>query len=77
MIETSSFGRCGNWAHRPVTANGQPAVASYRRTTGGGPFQAWSINVFTLRGDGRIAAITSFLDTAEFAYFGLPTAVAG
>jgi RNA polymerase sigma-70 factor, ECF subfamily len=68
---------CGNWAHRPVTANGQPAVASYRRTSAGGPFHAWSINVFTLRGDGRIAAITSFLDTAEFPRFGLPATIAG
>jgi RNA polymerase sigma-70 factor, ECF subfamily len=67
------FTTCGDWAHHPVTANGQPAVASYRRTGAGGPFEPWSINVFTLR-DGRIAEITSFLGV-EFAPFALPRSV--
>jgi RNA polymerase sigma-70 factor, ECF subfamily len=68
---------CGNWAHRPVTANGQAAVASYLRRAGDGPFRAWSIDVLTLTADGRIAAVTSFLDATEFARFGLPPSVDG
>jgi RNA polymerase sigma-70 factor (ECF subfamily) len=67
---------CGHWAHRPVTANGQPAVASYSRPGDDGPYRPWSINVFTLR-DGRIAGITSFLDAEEFAPFGLPASISG
>jgi RNA polymerase sigma-70 factor (ECF subfamily) len=65
---------CGAWRHVPVTANGQPAVASYSRTGDTGPFTPWSINVLTVR-DGRIAGITSFLGGAHFAAFGLPDAL--
>ena len=65
------FTGCGEWAHRPLTANGQPAVASYNRRSPDDPYRPWSINVFTMR-DGHIAEITSFLDVAEFAHFGLP-----
>jgi RNA polymerase sigma-70 factor (ECF subfamily) len=68
------FTTCGDWAHRHLTANGQPAVASYRRTAAGEPFEPWSINVLTLR-DGRIAEITSFLG-AEFAPFALHRSMA-
>ncbi|MEV6632993.1 sigma-70 family RNA polymerase sigma factor [Actinoplanes sp. NPDC051470] len=56
---------CGRWQHRPVAANGQPAVASYLE----GRF--WSINVFTVAGD-RIESITSFLGDDQAALFGLP-----
>jgi RNA polymerase sigma-70 factor (ECF subfamily) len=67
---------CGSWRHAPVSANGQLAVASYLRRPGDdGPFDAWSINVLTLRGD-RIADITSFVGAEHFALFGLPPAVA-
>ncbi|MEH0845238.1 sigma-70 family RNA polymerase sigma factor [Micromonospora sp. CPCC 205711] len=67
--------RCGGWRHRLTAANGQPAVASYLRGPGeSGGYRAWSINVLTVR-DGRIAAITSFLDVAEFAAVGLPASL--
>jgi RNA polymerase sigma-70 factor (ECF subfamily) len=62
---------CGAWRHLPLTANGQPAVASYSRPADSGPFRPWSINVLTLR-DGRIAAVTSFLGAGHFVDFGLP-----
>jgi RNA polymerase sigma-70 factor (ECF subfamily) len=65
---------CGGWRHRPVTANGQPAVAFYLRRDGDGPHLAWSITVLTLRGD-RIAALTSFLGADHFPAFGLPDAL--
>jgi RNA polymerase sigma-70 factor, ECF subfamily len=63
--------RCGSWRHLPTSANGQPAVACYLRNGDSDVHAAWSINVLTLRDD-RIAEITSFLDTDNFALFGLP-----
>jgi RNA polymerase sigma-70 factor (ECF subfamily) len=62
---------CGAWRHLTVSANGQPAVASYLRRDGSGPYRPWSIDVLTLRDD-RIAAITSFLGARPFQDFGLP-----
>ncbi|WP_240157546.1 sigma-70 family RNA polymerase sigma factor [Pseudonocardia broussonetiae] len=68
------LGSCGQWRHRPVTANGQPAVAAYLRADGDGPFLPWSINVLTVR-DGRIAEVVSFIGAGHFAAFGLPGSV--
>lgn len=65
---------CGSWRHRPVTANGQAAVASYSRTGDEGPYHCWSINLLTLRDD-RIAEITSFLGPHHFEAFGLPASL--
>ena len=62
---------CGAWKHLPVTANGQPAVASYSRRSSEDPYRPWSINVLTLR-DGQIAEVTSFLGAGHFEDFGLP-----
>ena len=69
------LGSCGEWRSRPVSANGQPAVALYLRTAGDGPFPAWSINLLSLDDSGRIPAITSFLGAEHFPVFGLPTEV--
>ena len=66
---------CGSWRHIASAANAQPAIASYRRTEGDGPHEAWSLNVLTLREDGRIADIVSFIGPAVFARFGLPPRV--
>lgn len=53
-------------------ANGCPAYAQYRRDPGGG-HAPWALQVIELRDD-RIAAVHSFLDTAEvFPRFGFPT----
>ncbi|MFB9378459.1 sigma-70 family RNA polymerase sigma factor [Kineococcus gynurae] len=54
----------------PVAVNGQPAYAQYRLV--GGRHLPWALQVLDVR-DGRIRAITSFLDTRLFAHFGLPT----
>lgn len=62
---------CGSWIHRPVTANGQPAVASWLDPDGTGVHHAWSIDVLTLRGE-KIAAVTSFIGPRHHARFGLP-----
>ncbi|WP_433019269.1 sigma-70 family RNA polymerase sigma factor [Kribbella sp. CA-294648] len=63
--------RCPSWHNLPTTANGQPALACYLGMTPDSEHTAWSINVFTLRGD-RIAAITSFIGKENFELLGLP-----
>jgi RNA polymerase sigma-70 factor (ECF subfamily) len=68
------LGSCGAWRHLPAGANGQPAAASYLRPDGTSTYRAWSINVFSLRGD-RVEEITSFLDPTAFETFGLPASL--
>jgi len=59
----------------PVTANGAPAFAQYRPSPGGG-YHAWAIQIIEIT-DGRISAISSFLDVERiFPTFGLPTQLA-
>jgi hypothetical protein len=55
----------------PTAANGQPAVAEYRRSSDD-VMQSHSIHVLTT-GAAGIAAITVFLDPALFSAFGLPS----
>nr|BFE60413.1 hypothetical protein GCM10020063_049390 [Dactylosporangium thailandense] len=63
--------RCPSWRYRPISANGQPAVAFYVGPDAGSDHIAWSITALTLRAD-RIAAITAFLGAEHFPAFGLP-----
>ncbi|MET0234664.1 MAG: sigma-70 family RNA polymerase sigma factor [Kibdelosporangium sp.] len=65
--------RCPSWRYLLTSANGQPAVAFYIGEETG-PHAAWSITVLGLRGE-HICEITSFLDPAEFAIFGLPASL--
>lgn len=65
---------CEGSVLRAVDVNGTPGFAQYRRDPQGGWF-AWAIQVLDVR-DGRIAHITSFLDTHLFALFGLPDRLA-
>jgi RNA polymerase sigma-70 factor (ECF subfamily) len=62
---------CGSWHHVPVTANNQPAVASYLSPDPSEPHRAWSIDVLTIR-EGQIAEVTSFIGEEHFTPFGLP-----
>ena len=55
----------------PIGANGQPAVAEYRRGEDG-LHHAHALHVLTEGAEGDVAAITVFLDTELFAAFGLP-----
>ncbi|MEA2396550.1 MAG: polymerase sigma-70 factor, subfamily [Thermoleophilaceae bacterium] len=56
----------------PATANGMPAFGQYRPSGPGGSFEPWALQVIEVSG-GRIAGISSFLDTARlFPLFGLP-----
>jgi RNA polymerase sigma-70 factor (ECF subfamily) len=62
------------WRHLPARANGQLAVACYKREEASGAFVAYALDVLELRGD-RIAAIVAFLDGSLFPAFGLPPAL--
>jgi RNA polymerase sigma-70 factor (ECF subfamily) len=55
----------------PTAANGQPAVAEYRRDADR-VMRAHSIHVLTA-GVGGIGAITVFLEPTLFTAFGLPS----
>jgi RNA polymerase sigma-70 factor (ECF subfamily) len=74
FAEAVPLGSCGQWRHRAVSANGQPAVASWLRPDGAPEHTAWSIDVLAVR-DGRIAEITSFIGREHFTAFGLPLVV--
>jgi RNA polymerase sigma-70 factor, ECF subfamily len=65
------------WRHRATKANGQPAVACYSWDERRAVFAAAAIDVLTLRPDGRIAAVTAFLDPRLFPRFGLPDSIPG
>ena len=58
----------------PIATNGQHGFAYYRAEAEGSEWQAFAIQVVTLRGD-AIAAITNFVDADLFRPFGLPRAL--
>jgi RNA polymerase sigma-70 factor, ECF subfamily len=70
FLATRAFGRPGDVAMIPTAANGQPAVADYRRDADG-VMSAHAIHVLTT-GHREVSAITVFLDPAVFAAFGMP-----
>lgn len=60
------------WRHVPVVANGQAAVGCYIRERGSdAPFAFTIIDVLTIA-DGRVAAVTAFIDAELGARFDLP-----
>jgi RNA polymerase sigma-70 factor, ECF subfamily len=71
FLSTHAFTKVGDVVLTPTAANGQPAVAEYRRDADG-VLQAHSIHVLTA-GDNGIRAITVFLNPALFPAFGLPS----
>ncbi|MBM9468020.1 sigma-70 family RNA polymerase sigma factor [Nakamurella leprariae] len=54
----------------PVRASGQPAFAQYKPAADG-TRRPWAVHVLEIR-DGRIGALTTFLDTRLFAAMGAP-----
>ena len=62
------------WVTRPLTANGQPALAAYAPEPGGG-HRAHTIQVFTVA-DGRVTRNVTFADPRLFEAFGLPERIA-
>jgi RNA polymerase sigma-70 factor, ECF subfamily len=71
FLAVRAFTRAGDIIMIPTAANGQPAVAEYRRSSDD-VMQSHSIHVLTT-GAAGIAAITVFLDPALFSAFGLPS----
>jgi RNA polymerase sigma-70 factor, ECF subfamily len=55
----------------PTMANGRPAFVHYKPSGPGGAHEPWALQVLEIS-DGRVAAITSFLDTRLFPLLGLP-----
>lgn len=55
----------------PTAANGAPAFAHYRKRADGAGHEPFALQVLEIR-DGRVSAISSFLDTRLFALLGLP-----
>jgi RNA polymerase sigma-70 factor, ECF subfamily len=60
----------GAYSLVPTAANGQPALAVYRRAEDG-TRRAYGVQVLTLR-DARVLAVVTFLDPGLLSVFGLP-----
>ncbi|SON59608.1 ECF RNA polymerase sigma factor SigG [Mycobacterium simulans] len=71
FLAARAFTRAGDIVMIPTAANGQPAVAEYRRSQDH-LMRAHSIHVLTT-GETGIAAMTVFLDATLFSAFGLPS----
>jgi RNA polymerase sigma-70 factor, ECF subfamily len=70
FLSARAFAKPGDVAMIPTGANGQPAVADYRRGADG-VLRAHAIHVLTPGAD-RISAITVFLEPKLFIAFGMP-----
>jgi RNA polymerase sigma-70 factor (ECF subfamily) len=70
FLASRAFAKAGDVAMVTTSANGQPAVADYRRDAHG-VMRAHAIHVLTL-GRGGVSAITVFLDPVLFGAFGMP-----
>ena len=65
-----------SWRHAPAWANGQPAVGCYLWSEERESFAGEVVDVLTLGDDGRIAAVTAFVDAGLFPRLGLPSRIA-
>ncbi|WP_019874312.1 sigma-70 family RNA polymerase sigma factor [Sporichthya polymorpha] len=64
--------RCEGSRMVPVSANGMPAFAQWRRTEDGTSYHPWSIHVLEIK-DGVIVGLNYFLDVERlFPLYGLP-----
>ena len=70
FLGSRAFAGAGDIVLIPTSANGQPAVADYRRDADGA-MHAHAIHVLTTAVDG-ISAITVFLEPTLFRAFGMP-----
>lgn len=64
------------WRHVPTAANGQLALGAYMRRDKG-KFDAYGLDVLDVTPDGRITAVTAFLDPGLLPAFGLPKTFRG
>jgi RNA polymerase sigma-70 factor, ECF subfamily len=72
-VLAEAIGSPGDWRMTPTTANGQPAVAAYRRGDDG-VHRAWGISIITTTPTG-IARIVAFSDPGLVHRFGLPASL--
>jgi len=72
MVKADAFGQ---ETFAPVSVNGSPGVAVYRRRQEGGVPQAFAVQVLDIV-DGRIGAIHVFLEPSLFERFDLPSELA-
>ncbi|MEO8609355.1 MAG: sigma-70 family RNA polymerase sigma factor [Chloroflexota bacterium] len=71
FFTTSVFAQAIPCRLLPIHVNGQPGFANYQYNGAANHYQAHSIHVLVLDGEG-IASLTAFLDPTLFTYFGLP-----
>ncbi|MFK4543049.1 RNA polymerase sigma-70 factor (ECF subfamily) [Streptomyces tendae] len=71
FVASRVLGGPGGLRLLPTRANGQPAVAAYRRGADGG-YRAHAVHVLTTDADARVSRIVAFLDAGLFPRFGLP-----
>jgi RNA polymerase sigma-70 factor (ECF subfamily) len=65
------------WRLRTTGANGQPALAIYRRAEAGEPFRAFTLQVLVIDpASGQVSALINFLNPALLECFGLPVELA-
>ena len=70
FLQAHVLGAPGTWRMYPTRANGQPALAGYRRDASG-VFQPYGVTVLTVTREG-ISRVTSFGDPDLVAAFGFP-----
>ena len=70
FLAQRAFAEPGDMVLIPTSANGQPAVAEYRRAADNVMRRIRSTS--SPRGDSEVAAMAVFLDPALFPVFGLP-----
>jgi RNA polymerase sigma-70 factor, ECF subfamily len=76
FLAAEPLSRPRGWRRVRVSANGQLAFGVYMRGSGDGRYVAHAIELLTLDGGGRIAAVTAFHQPEAFARFGLPDYIA-
>ncbi len=61
----------GRWTLKPVQANGEPGFAWYRRDETGSSYEAYALQVLTVKSN-KISAVVTFLQPSLFRFFNLP-----
>jgi RNA polymerase sigma-70 factor, ECF subfamily len=76
FLAARALASAGNWQALPIHANGQPAMAAYRRDPGSEVHRAHSIQVLHTNENG-VTWIAAFQNPELFPVFGLPAVYPG
>nr|WP_037074984.1 sigma-70 family RNA polymerase sigma factor [Pseudonocardia spinosispora] len=71
FLAAQALGEPGDWRMLPIAANGQPALAAYRRDDSGA-HRAFGVAVLTVTGTG-ISRVVAYGDAGLLDLFGLPS----